>query len=180
MESNKLFLISDEYIEFLSKGNSHVMSNKPTERTYHRKYIGLLTKLGGFTYFVPMSSPKNKDFVPGTQNVRKDSLTTIYMKNKKNYFGSIRFNLMIPVPESEVTLYNINDEGDFKYKMLVLNELYFIRGAHEKIEKTAKNLYEKKLKQLKGSDENSNPLMTAVLDFKQLEELYQKWIELQE
>ncbi|MCF0237833.1 MAG: type III toxin-antitoxin system ToxN/AbiQ family toxin, partial [Sphaerochaetaceae bacterium] len=121
MDSNKLYLISDEYIEFLSKYNNHVMSNKPTERTYHRKYIGLLTKLGGLTYFVPMSSPKSKDYIPNTHNIRKDSLTTIYIKNKNNYLGSIRFNLMIPVPESELTLYDLNNEGEFKYKMLVLN-----------------------------------------------------------
>ena len=29
---------------------------------------------------------------------------------------------MIPVPESELSLYKINDEGDFSYKLLMLAE----------------------------------------------------------
>ena len=41
------------------------MQNKPQERTYHRKYVGVLTEINGFKYFVPMSSPKDKDYVNG-------------------------------------------------------------------------------------------------------------------
>lgn len=52
------FVISDRYIDYLSNANTHVMSNKPETRTYHRKYIGILAKLGEYKYFVPLSSPK--------------------------------------------------------------------------------------------------------------------------
>ena len=52
------YTITDKYIDYLSKDNPHVMSNKQETRTYHRKYIGLVTELGGHKYFVPMSSPK--------------------------------------------------------------------------------------------------------------------------
>ena len=54
------------------------MENKPDERVYHRKYIGILTELNGFKYFVPMSSPKDKDYENG--KIKKNNLTTIYMK----------------------------------------------------------------------------------------------------
>lgn len=81
---------------------------------------------------------------------------------------------MIPVPKSEVTPYKINDEGDLKYKMLVLNEFYFIRDNRDKIEKTARNLYEKKIEQLKHG-EIDNPLLQLTLDFPQLEVLCNNW-----
>ena len=45
--------------------HKHVMQNKPQERTYHRKYVGVLTEINGFKYFVPMSSPKDKDYANG-------------------------------------------------------------------------------------------------------------------
>lgn len=59
------FIVSYDYIDYLLKIENHVMKNKPEERTYHRKYVGILTEINGFKYFVPMSSPKNKDYKNG-------------------------------------------------------------------------------------------------------------------
>ena len=64
-EDNIFYIVSDEYVEYLLKIESHVMQNKPQERTYHRKYVGVLTEINGFKYFVPMSSPKDKDYANG-------------------------------------------------------------------------------------------------------------------
>lgn len=90
------------------------------------------------------------------------------MRNDKKLYGTLRFNNMIPVPTSEIIAYDLNDEGDLKYKMLVLNELYFVRANQQKIEKTALNLYKAKV-----SENNKNPglekLLGIVLDFKKLE-----------
>ncbi len=61
-DDNIFYIVSDEYIE------SHVMQNKPQKRTYHRKYVGILTAINGFIYFVPMSSPKDKDYANGKIN----------------------------------------------------------------------------------------------------------------
>ena len=153
---------------FYWRKKPHVMSNKADERTYHRKYIGLIEELNGFKYFVPLSSPKSKDYKNG--KIRKDSLTTIYIKDSKNLFATLRFNNMIPVPDSEIISFDLNDEGDLKYKLIVLNELYFIRQNGAKIEKTAKNLYNAKKNQA-----NEPALKQAVLnvtvDFSKLEEL---------
>ena len=77
---------------------------------------------------------------------------------------------MIPVPNSELVKYDLNDEGDLRYKMLVLNELYFVRANAQRIETAAKALYEQKNAQLNGEvPENHNLFLT--LDFKHLEEL---------
>ena len=51
--------------------------------------------------------------------------------------------------KSELSLYKINDEGDFSYKLLMLAEYNFCKENREKIEKTAKNLYEKNAIHLK-------------------------------
>ena len=58
-EDNIFYIVSDEYVDYLLKIESHVMQNKPQERTYHRKYVGILTEINGFKYIVPMSSRKN-------------------------------------------------------------------------------------------------------------------------
>ena len=73
-----------------------------------------------------MSSPKEKDYKNG--KIKKNNLTTIYMKNKEKLYGTLRFNSMIPVPESELTAYKINDEGDFSYKMLRMSQIQLLQG----------------------------------------------------
>lgn len=60
--SYKFVVITDEYINYLRKTEPNVMSNKVESRTYHRKYLGILTELNGFKYFIPLSSPKQKDY----------------------------------------------------------------------------------------------------------------------
>lgn len=163
-EDNVFYIVSDEYISYLSKIENHVMKNKPDKRTYHRKYVGILTEINGFKYFVPMSSPKDKDYKNG--KIRKNNLTTIYMRNKEKLYGTLRFNSMIPVPSSELIDYKINDEGDFSYKMLMLAEYNFCKANREKIEKTAMNLYEKKC----NTTEAEFPVGKIVIDFTKVEE----------
>ena len=163
MSKSSFYIVSDKYIEYLSKIESRVMSNKKNERTYHRKYVGILTKLNGFDYFVPMSSPKEKDFVNG--KIKKDNLTTVYMKSKSKLYGTLRFNAMIPVPKSELSEYKINSEGDFNYRMLMLAEYNFCKENRTKIEKTAKNLYEQK----KKNTVEKMSILEIVVDFAKCE-----------
>ena len=161
--------VTDNYISYLRKKEPRVMSNKQNERTYHRKYIGIIEKLNGFNYFVPLSSPKPKDYTKnGT--IKKDSLTTIYIKDSKNLFATLKFNNMIPVPESEIINFDLNDEGDLKYKLIVFNELYYVRNHEEKIEKTAKNLYSAKKNQ-QNEPAYKQPILNVTLDFSLLENL---------
>ena len=162
------YTITDEYIDYLSKENPHVMSNKQETRTYHRKYIGLVTELKGHKYFVPMSSPKDIDFLPNGE-IKKDSLIKIYMHSKKVLYGTIRFNYMIPVPASELEEVTVNDEGDFKYKILMQSEYFFINANREKIEKTAVRLY--KMRTTYDPSKNKNKLMEITLDFTSLEKM---------
>ncbi len=163
------YTISDRYIDYLSRENPHVMSNKPESRTYHRKYIGLITEFQGHTYFVPMSSPKDADYLANGE-IKKDSLIKIYMRSDKVLYGTIRFNYMIPVPASELEKVTVNDEGDFKYRILMQSEYFFIKANRDRIEKTAVRLYKMRTTynpKLSGT----NKLMEITLDFAELEKL---------
>lgn len=162
-------IVSDRYISYLQKSEPNVMSNKEGVRTYHRKYLGVLTELNGFRYFIPLSSPKEKDYNKQGK-IKNDSEITIYIRNKDKLYGTLRLNNMIPVPESELVKYDLNDEGDLRYKMLVLNELYFVRANAKRIEETAKNLYEKKIAQKENQPAESHKLFLT-LNFKHLEQL---------
>ena len=172
-----LYLISDEYIQYLNKKDPTVMLNKTAlERTYHRKYIGIIKELNNHKYFVPLSSPKDNDYVlvNNKKQIKKDNFTTIFIKNKNVLYGKLKFNCMIPVPKTEISKYDLNDEGDLKYKILVFNEIEFLRANREKIEKKAINLYEAKTSSKVIPDKKQNILRYTV-DFKSLEKYCDEW-----
>ena len=171
--SYKFVAITDKYISYLQKSEPHVMSNKTETRVYHRKYLGILEKLGGFNYFIPLSSPKKKDF-RADGSIKSDSLITMHIKDNKRLYGTLRFNNMIPVPESEIIDFDLNDEGDLKYKLIVFNELYFVRQNQDKIERTAKNLYSAK-KNHQNETDGRKPLLEMTVNFSHLEELCTAW-----
>lgn len=148
-----------------------MLNKEQIERTYHRKYLGLIQEINGHKYFIPLSSPKPKDYDVKTGNIHSDNLLTIYIRHGQKLYGTLRFNNMIPVPDSEIIPYDLNEEGDLKYKMIVLNELYFVRGNQDKIEKKAINLYKAKCKEKNQQQNNGKQKLLAItLDFHKLEE----------
>ena len=170
------FVISDRYIDCLSEKNPHVMSNKAETRTYHRKYIGILAELGGFKYFVPLSSPKPADYDKNGA-IKHDSLIKMYMRSKDVLYGTIRFNYMIPVPPKELQEVSVNDEGDLRYKILMQSEMMFIRANRDKIEKSAARIYRMR-KSYNKEKFGENRMMEMTLDFSELEEaLCSEWTQ---
>ena len=86
-----------------------------------------------------MSSPKDSDYqIAGATKVIKKSIVPIIrivVKNsagEKELKGTVRISHMIPVPESELELYDLENESDDTYKDLVQNEMIFIRKSREK------------------------------------------------
>lgn len=167
MSKLKLYIVSDDYIEFLRKFDSKVMLNKEAER----KYLGTVLSINEFNYFVPLSSPKDKDYIinNGIKEIRKDTITILRIilenaNNKPELKGTLRFSNMIPVPDKELTYYDVNNESNVNYKILVIKELLFINQNTEKIIKNAKVLYNQKVKNY------SFRHLQFTLDFKLLEE----------
>ena len=144
----KIYSVSDRYIEYLRKEEPNVYSNKMNERIRTRKYVGVVIQISNYNYYIPMSSPKNSDFqVAGDSKVIKKSIVPIIrivVKNNegvKELKGTLRISHMIPVPDTELELYDMNNETDQKYKELIQNEIIFIRKQKEKIISNANLLY---------------------------------------
>ena len=173
MEQFKLYSVSDEYVEWLRKDFPNVYSNKINSRTHTRKYLGVVLKVGKYNYYVPMSSPKDSDYqIVGANKVIKKSIVPIIrivVKNsagEKELKGTLRISHMIPVPESELELYDLENESDDTYKDLVQNEIIFIRMNREKIDSNAKLLYKQKI----ANDATAGYVKSA-LDYQALEVL---------
>lgn len=171
MDNFKLYSVSDRYIHFLRTDFPNVYSNKEGHRTHTRKYIGVVLQINEFKYYIPMSSPKESDYqVAGEGKVIKKSIVPvmrIVVKNNmgvKELKGTLRISHMIPVPETELELYDVDNEKDKAYKDLIQNELIYIRRNKEKIEKNAKLIYKQKLEGYM-----STGYVKSALDYKALE-----------
>ncbi len=170
MEDLKIYSVSDKYINYLREYEPNVYSNKQESRAHTRKYVGTVLVINGLKYFVPMSSPKNSDYqVAGDGKVIKKSIVPIIRiteKNngKKELKGTLRISHMIPVPESELELYDLENEIDVNYKALVQSEAIFIRKNATKIYNNAQLLYKQKI----ANDETAGYVKSA-LDYVKLE-----------
>lgn len=171
MNNLKIYSVSDRYIDFLRERNPNIYSNKEGHRTHTRKYIGVVLQMKEFCYYIPLSSPKQSDYqVAGKNLVIKKSIVPIIrivVKNSrgiKELKGTLRISHMIPVPESELELYDVDGEKDETYKDLVQNEVIFIRRNKEKIEKNANLLYRQKQK-----NDTEIGYVKSALDYKRLE-----------
>ncbi|MDF2989078.1 MAG: type toxin-antitoxin system ToxN/AbiQ family toxin [Eubacterium sp.] len=77
---------------------------------------------------------------------------------------------MIPVPDTELELYDVDHEPDAAYKDLIQKELIFIRKNKKTILKNAGLVYkQKKMGQCEAG------YMNSILDFSVLEHLYDDW-----
>lgn len=93
MQRIKLYEISKEYIRYLGQYQQHVFYDGGT-----RKYIGILLEIEGFKYFAPLSSFKQKH-----ANM-KESVDFIKIKD----YAVINLNNMIPVPDGQYVLVDVN------------------------------------------------------------------------
>ncbi len=178
-EEFKIYSISDNYIEYLQRHVPNVYSNKVEHRVHTRKYVGVVLRIGKYNYYIPMSSPKETDYqVAGVRKVIKKSIipiirvTTVNSNNEKELKGTLRISHMLPVPEAELELFDMETESDEAYKDLVNNEMIFIRKNKEKILKNAQVMYKQKCE----NDTSAEYVKTA-LDYKQLEQLCDEYRE---
>ena len=115
-------------------------SSKENDRNHTRKYLGIVYSINGYNYYIPLSSPKNSDYQieNGVQKIRGSivpiiRITSQSSSGKLELKGTLKLSNMIPVPASELTLYNIDHEPDLFYKALIHKEMLFIRKNKNKI-----------------------------------------------
>lgn len=179
MEDFKLYSISDRYISFLQKNFPNVYSNKIKTRIHTRKYLGVVLQVNQYNYYIPMSSPKQTDYqIAGENVIIKKSIVPIMRiivknsKGEKELKATLRLSHMIPVPSTELELYDLENEPDTAYKDLVQNEIIFIRKNQDKIRANAQLIYKQKLEQ-----DPSAKYILSTLDFQTLEVLCDSFVK---
>ncbi len=174
----KIYSISDEYINYLRQRVANVYSNKVENRVHTRKYVGIVLKIEGYNYYIPMSSPKTTDYqeVDGKKIIKKSIIPIMRIvitnnKGENELKATLRISHMIPVPEDELILYDLDGEQDNEYKDLVKNEIIFIRKNKKKIMNNAKLIYKQKI-----NKDTTAGYVKSALDYRFLEELCKEYI----
>nr|WP_288631234.1 type III toxin-antitoxin system ToxN/AbiQ family toxin [uncultured Blautia sp.] len=184
----KLYTIDTAYVDYLQNacGIQKVLDNKE-DSTHERPYLGIVLQINAYKYYVPLSSPKNSDYfyVNGIRTIRRDivPIIRIITENEDGEVelkGKLKFSNMIPVPDNVITYYNISQENNENYKILVEKEYEFILSNQDKIRRNAQILYNQKTKEdILYSDENANKkpgYLNATIDFKYAEQMHDKYI----
>ncbi len=170
--------ITDSYCNFLRKYDPHVYDNKEDTRTHTRKYFGIVMSMNNMNYYIPMSSPKPKDYFDEEQTKIRPSSNTIIRivtkghNNKDVLRGTLRISNMIPVPIEEIIFYNFENEQDLKYKNLIKNEIAFLSNPQntKRIIRNANLVYHQKQLNLKSIN-----YLNACCNFPLLEEKCNLW-----
>lgn len=152
----KLYIIDDEYIDYLSQYDNLIALNKSKARPY----VGIVLNINNISYFAPLYSPKKQ------HNTYKENPSFIKIKNGE--LGIIRFSTMIPVPENCIHLLNINAQEQ-KYRKLLNKQVLFINENEEKIQHKALVTYNSVVKR------TNNFLMNISCDFRILEAHYKNY-----
>ncbi len=169
----RLYSVSDRYIKYLKQFDDKIYDNKEENRNKTRKYVGIVLKINDVNYYIPMSSPKDSDYVDRNKNcIRKDTKTIMRMKSSSRLYGTLRISNMIPVPKEELEPYIISNEVDVGYKEVILGEIRYINNNIKRIIKNVNIVYNQKVSEIDINYINNT------VNFKLLEEKLSEWYKL--
>ena len=149
----RFYHIHEKYIRFLHSGDSRVQYNKNQKRPY----VGIVLKIKGADYYVPLESPK--------PNHKKIGGGGVVLKMEDGKLGIIGFNNMIPVPNVALLPFDFANIEDTQYRNLLFNQLEFCNKNRELILQRARHTYSKRVK---GEVAHYNEVCC---DFKKLERM---------
>ena len=188
--SLKIYSVSDRYIKFLRDDPrlKNVFDNKEGARSHSRKYLGVALSINDYNYFIPFSSPKDSDYFvdkDGVRKIRKNIIpiirmtTTDAVSGEIELKGTLKISNMIPVPQSELTPYNISEESDSNYRILVQKEYEYIRENTQLILKSSTVLYRQKTNRKNLYAEQKEPgYLNQVVDFLYAEQRCDEFIQI--
>lgn len=152
MRGLKLYEINPKYIKYLAQYQEHIFISDGNKAS--RKYIGVVLQINGMNYFAPLSSFKSK------HKRMKESVDFIKIRD----YAVININNMVPVPEGEYHLVDVNGTKDMQYRYLMQAESREINRQRNRIIKNADIVYKHKLR-----NGDTTPLARRTNDFKELE-----------
>ena len=159
MKSLKIYEVNPYYVKFISDYQEHIFYDEGGNNT--RKYIGVVLDINGYKYFAPLSSFMKK------HRKMRERVDLIKIKD----IAVINLNNMIPVPEGDFKLVDINRIKDKNYRYLLQSENIEINKQKERIRKNANTVYKHKC-----VNNNGTSLSKRTNDFKILEQLYKEYI----
>lgn len=169
----KLVEVSSRYVDYMKQFfSTTILDNKQGNNIHNRKYLGIVFSINDFNYFVPLSSPKKSDY-EDNGNIKKSTKLVLRMvkiiENKTILIGTLKLNNMMPIPNSEIIPYGLNNETDLKYKKLIIKELDWIQQNTSKIYKSASYLYSLRTKINMNNNINSK-FLNSIMPFKEAEQ----------
>ena len=153
----RFYHIKDEYIAFLRQYDQRVALNKQQKRPY----IGVVVEVDGMKYYAPLTSPKPKH--------RQMKNGKDFRKIKQGEYGAINFNSMIPVIDSALLSFDIEQIPDEQYRRLLQNQYKAVKADKEAIEKTAEELHTLVLTEDALLSTHDREIKTRCCDFALLE-----------
>lgn len=158
MDELDFFLVDAAYVlhlkqcENAARGFSRVPNVEYGQGRKPKFLCGVVLRVNGFDYFVPVSSYKLK---------QPDNFV---IKVNSKIVSSLRFNYMIPCPTNVLSVRKIKTEPDAKYRWLLSRELDYCRLQQDRIRNLAERTY---LRVTKRLDPN---LVKNSCDFRLLEQ----------
>lgn len=171
----KIYVVNTGYIEYLMKYDLNVLENEKVNGGI-RKYVGIVFQINNFNYFVPLSSPKPSDYLT-INNIKKIRRSVVPIHriiikdgNNENFLGKLKFSSMIPVPNDELKLLDIDNIKDEKYKNVLKNQIRYIRKNKKILHKNhAEVIYNQKTKNINNIGYLNSTVNFALLEQKILE-----------
>ena len=147
----RFYHIKDEYVAYLYRLDRRAQYNKGARRPY----VGVVLQIRDMNYYVPLESPK-----PNHAHVKSGGPI---LKMDDGKLGIMGFNNMIPVRMQQLIEFDIANEKDQEYRMLLLKQLHFCAENKDVILNRAKTTYAKAVS-------GKNPFYQKVCcDFRKLE-----------
>ncbi len=160
------YRISENYNKYLQKyekehrGITKVPNIRYTDR--NKFAFGAVLIINEIKYYVSVSSFETK---------QEANILIRIPGDEKEIKGSLRFNYMIPVPDTCIDRLIIKNIEDEKYRLLLNKEYQFCIDNMDKIQKKAEKIYEMVIN-------NRKQILTDnSCDFKILEAAYKEYIE---
>jgi protein AbiQ len=136
-EDLKIVKVDSKYVDYLRTFDDKVPYN--FKRKENRPFVGALFSIDNMMFFVPLSSPKPK------HKTIKNGVD--FIKIDGGNLGALNFNNMIVVCENNIEFINLDSDPkdtdeETKYKILLNNQLVWLRKNNVKIKDKAKLLYD--------------------------------------
>lgn len=132
----KFVKIDLEYIKYLYQFDNRVQysTSYSDSKNSNRPYIGTVLKINGNNYFAPLEHPR-------PEHCRlKNNLHIFKIDNGK--LGIIGLNNMLPVPNSAIVEFDINEERN---KKILIRQFVYCRKNQRNIINRAQKAYEKRI-----------------------------------